>query len=654
VALVALVLAGRTTGTQAATAIYVAASVTPASALPRSTLALGVTASPEDLAAGGWVPESGVPWTYTYQYLSGGANTGAGWRTWNAGGQFPVLYAQSARARGAIPVFSYYMLLQSNGPCGSCAEAQKDLAHLNDPSTMTAWYQDFATLMERLGPSGYGGPVIVHVEPDLSGYAEQATIDPGADCFSFCTGGGNNPANLGAAVASTGVTGTTGFPNTYQGFNDAILHLRDLYAPNVALAFHVSDWATLHDVGSDPSSSVDYSAMGTMAGQFAAASGVDTSAPGVSTYDVVFNDVASDDAGRTGTWWDRTNRTLPDFTRWEQYVAAVHAATGRGVMVWQIPVGNQWFDTDDNTAGHYQDNRVEYFLSHPAELAASGIVGLLFGAGNPGDTSQTDAEHDGTTNPAPFCTGDGMGGGQICNDHVSTSPDDDGGYLAIAAAAYYRDPVALQQPAPSGGATPPYRVAEADGATVATGGAGSNGSLTLARPIVGMASTPDGGGYWLVAGDGGIFSFGDAVFHGSTGAMRLNEPIVGMASTPDGGGYWLVAADGGIFSFGDAAFHGSTGAIHLVAPIVGMAATPDGHGYWLAAADGGVFNFGSAGFDGSAAGRHPGDAEAGMAATPTGGGYWLVDSSGDVDAFGDASDAGTAGVTSPAVAISPA
>ena len=32
-----------------------------------------------------------------------------------------------------------------------------------------------------------------------------------------------------------------------------------------------------------------------------------------------------------------------------------------------------------------------------------------------------------------------------------------------------------------------------------------------------------------------------------------------MAATPDGGGYWLVGADGGIFSYGDAAFFGSVG-----------------------------------------------------------------------------------------------
>ena len=79
----------------------------------------------------------------------------------------------------------------------------------------------------------------------------------------------------------------------------------------------------------------------------------------------------------------------------------------------------------------------------------------------------------------------------------------------------------------------------------------------------------DGLGYWLVASDGGVFSFGDAPFHGSTGGERLNAPIVGLA--PDGpGGYWLVAADGGVFAYGAAAFAGSAGALPLQRPVVGM------------------------------------------------------------------------------------
>ena len=65
-----------------------------------------------------------------------------------------------------------------------------------------------------------------------------------------------------------------------------------------------------------------------------------------------------------------------------------------------------------------------------------------------------------------------------------------------------------------------------------------------------MAATAGGGGYWFVAADGGIFTFGDARFLGSMGGQRLNPPVVGMAADPAGPGYWMVAADGGIFSFG--------------------------------------------------------------------------------------------------------
>ncbi|MCU1426199.1 MAG: Esterase, partial [Actinomycetia bacterium] len=89
----------------------------------------------------------------------------------------------------------------------------------------------------------------------------------------------------------------------------------------------------------------------------------------------------------------------------------------------------------------------------------------------------------------------------------------------------------------------------------------------------GMAATPSGRGYWLVASDGGIFAFGDARFFGSTGAMTLTSPIVGMQAAPDGRGYWFVARDGGLFSFGPGvAFYGSLGG-QGVNDVVAMAGT---------------------------------------------------------------------------------
>ena len=191
-----------------------------------------------------------------------------------------------------------------------------------------------------------------------------------------------------------------------------------------------------------------------------------------------------------------------------------------------------------------------------------------------------------------------------------------------------------------------YWLVASDGGVFAYGDArfrGSAGDIHLNEPIVGMAATPDGGGYWLVASDGGIFSFGDAAFHGSTGSLRLNQPVVGMASTPDGKGYWLVASDGGIFSFGDARFHGSTGSMRLNKPVVGMASAPGGGGYWLVASDGGIFSFGNARFHGSTGSLRLNKPVVGMASAPGGGGYWLVASDGGIFSFGNAGYYGSRG-----------
>ena len=95
--------------------------------------------------------------------------------------------------------------------------------------------------------------------------------------------------------------------------------------------------------------------------------------------------------------------------------------------------------------------------------------------------------------------------------------------------------------------------------------------MKLNKPIVGMTPTPDGNGYWLVASDGGIFTFGNAPYLGSTGNISLTSPISGMTSTRNGSnGYWLVAQDGGIFSFGAASYYGSFGGANINKPIVSI------------------------------------------------------------------------------------
>jgi hypothetical protein len=59
-------------------------------------------------------------------------------------------------------------------------------------------------------------------------------------------------------------------------------------------------------------------------------------------------------------------------------------------------------------------------------------------------------------------------------------------------------------------------------------------------PVTGMASTPDGRGYWITNAYGDISQHGDAWDFGSLAGHTLNAPITHIVPTPDGKGYWLV------------------------------------------------------------------------------------------------------------------
>jgi hypothetical protein len=97
-----------------------------------------------------------------------------------------------------------------------------------------------------------------------------------------------------------------------------------------------------------------------------------------------------------------------------------------------------------------------------------------------------------------------------------------------------------------------YWLAASNGAVFAFGDARDYGSAAgdLAQPIVGIAPSHTGNGYWLVGRDGGVFAFGDAKFYGSDRSAPGPSPVsasapassvVGIAPSPSGRGYWIVA-----------------------------------------------------------------------------------------------------------------
>ena len=187
-----------------------------------STLQLGMMDSPGGAAG----MQATAPFGFRYQYLSGGVNTGNGWATWNSDGHFVTYYIQDSTQHGIQPAFTYYMIYQSAPGGGS--EADAVLSNLQNTSTMTAYYQDLKLFFQRAGafPSTL---VTLHVEPDMWGYAQQRATN-------------DNAASIPVKVAATALPELAGLPENLSGFARAVVKLRDTYAPNVRLGYHLSVW----------------------------------------------------------------------------------------------------------------------------------------------------------------------------------------------------------------------------------------------------------------------------------------------------------------------------------------------------------------------------------------------------------------------------
>jgi len=398
----------QTTGSNQATPF--AASI-PAT-LPHH-LGIGLMNDPTQLS---WMTASGTPWDYRYQYLTGGVNTGEGWTTWNdPPGAFVDMYLQDSGDNGYIPVLTYYQIVASAPDPWNEDVSLK----LQNVSTMQVYYGEWKLLMQKAG--AYGRPVVVHVEPDLWGYMQQAY--------------GDNAAAVPVKVAASGFGEVAGYANTAAGFAQALVHLRDVYAPNVVLGYHFSAWATGEDLilnDADPIATADqtfafYQSLG-------------------ANFDLIFFDPSDRDAAYYATWdggahwWDDA-----DFVTYRTFVGRLVEKTGRRAMLWQVPVGNTLYRSENNDQGHYQDNRVQYWLGnrqHLVEYADAGVMAVLYGAGLPYvTTTYTDEMADGITNPAPING----------NNLVAQYADDDGGYLRLKGAEYYQQGAV---PLPGSNSTP--------------------------------------------------------------------------------------------------------------------------------------------------------------------------------------------------------
>lgn len=437
---------------------------------------------------------SSVPWDARYQYLAGGVNTTGNWKTWQwdqlPPGQFALDYMTQSDSNGYLPVFTWYQMLQSNPSSGS-DEAEKDYNNLNNPSTMNSYFSDFKLLLDKA--KAFGKTVIIHVEPDLWGYLERRSP---------------NPNNSTASVAGSGYGDVVAnYPNTASGFARALVALRDKYAPNALLGFHISPWATqtYGNLGTDPSSTFNVAGTAQDIANFYNQT--------QANFDLLFYDIADRDAGYyqlkygdSRGWWDSNNITYPNFNRFHQFVSYMTGYTGKRGVLWQVPLGNTLYRTMNNTDYHYQDNKAQYYLNssnqHIQDAVDSGLIGIMFGSGGNEATINTD-HGDGITNPAPING----------NNLVSNYSDDDGGYIRVQAGAYYsRGPVYFGNPkfdsTPSSGST--LSLSTQAGTSVSTtftirnsgigGPALAVSAPTLSGPNAGIFTVSPGTGFNIAKG----------------------------------------------------------------------------------------------------------------------------------------------------------
>ncbi len=357
------------------------------------------------------------PYGLRYHYLSGGANTGQGWRTWAEGnGSFvPKYVADSAASGFPATVFSYYQLYQSAPASGSGDEREAMLANLRNVDTMRAYYDDLETFFRRAAESS-GSTVILHVEPDAWGYMQAA--------------GGTASGSVPAAVASTGRPDLAGLPENATGFAQAIVRLRNAYAPKVLLGYHLSPWGS----GIDPALSTHLT--NERIDTAAAHSAAFYSSLG-SSFDLVFAEYTNRDAGYMRVvegLGPEADWTDEDFNWHARFIGDFARAVGRSVVMWQIPFGNTLMRAMNDTPFHYQDNKVERLLgdrngTEMRRYTSAGAIAFLFGTAIDQTTCACDAAGDGITGPPPI------------NGNVapSVSADDDGGYFHQIAPEWYAE-----------------------------------------------------------------------------------------------------------------------------------------------------------------------------------------------------------------------
>jgi len=317
-------------------------------------------------------------------------------------GPEPTAERVRALVAAGVPARVKYYALRQVGQGTGDAGGGDLLDLMEDRDEMAAYWTNVRELLTEL--SQVGAPVELLAEPDVPG--DLLSASPDATTIPF-------------AVGSTGVAGLDGLPDTFAGWAQAWLTLRDELAPDVRIGITVSPWQIQNDFLPDLPST------GTVE-EWAAAFGESYATLGA-RFDFLDNVMTYAEGGALGEAYVGDDHF---FNRLLTWVSGISAATDTRVVLDNVPVGNSVYRSVDDTDFHYRDSWVEWILgaddfANLVALRDAGVIGIVFGVdGAPASTTcPCDAAGDGVTN-----------GG--VTGRKASSADDDGGYLAERLQAY--------------------------------------------------------------------------------------------------------------------------------------------------------------------------------------------------------------------------
>jgi hypothetical protein len=260
-------------------------------------------------------------------------------------------------AAGALPLISHYQWYFATG----YSEGDEALAAFTNTTLVGAYLADFQFLCDSMGAANV--TALLHIEPDLWGFARASHA---------------SPTEIPVALSSAGLSVCAGLADNMAGLGQCMLRLVRAKAPKVLAAFHASGWAPLGNTY--PEFDLEGDAVETAAF---------LRTLGAADADFIVVEMANCDAAQASGWWyDDTNATLPNFTQAFTWTRKLSDELALPHLWWQIPYGNMSLD---NTPGHFQDNRLDYFFDHPKEFAAAGAFGIVFGSGC-GDPTMPDTD----------------------------------------------------------------------------------------------------------------------------------------------------------------------------------------------------------------------------------------------------------------------